>query len=852
MDSVAHRAYVEGVSELVAVAQGPPPDIAEGGVVFELPECDPGAMLRLQRELGLDSLVAQTLVRRGVADPADARRFIEGCEPHSWRELEGAEVLAERVMHHVANGGKIVVHGDYDVDGVSSTAILTRTIERVGGDVTWHVPSRFDDGYGLSAEALDRFYLRGAAFVIAVDCGITSVEEVVHAKSLGLEMAICDHHVPRGGFDGPLPDCTIVHPALGGYPFGSLCAAAVSYKLAQAIFEQAGLDPAIADQELDLVALATVCDVMPLEDENRALVKRGLAHMWRTSRPGLRALLASAGVDPLKIDSSTLGFRLGPRINAAGRMFSAEPAVELMLTDDQERAAVLARELESANHERREIEQRILAEAQALAQIQQDRFAIVVAAERWHAGVLGIVAGKLAERFRRPAIATALVDGVASGSGRTAAGFDLLGGLRDCEDLLSRFGGHRAAVGLEFAEADLAEFTNRFQAAAAKALGPSDLRRRVTVDAVADVSQMTLDSAKALADLAPFGEQNREPVVLLPGVRISGLRKIGETNDHIRCTIEGACARVGGVAFRCGGELPGNPGEINNLLVRLQQNEWRGGVEAQLLIEHAEAVVPVAQAVANPFGEPTGGEPADWLREFVAELEQPAPAPLDSDMPWWLDAGERAVFDHRSLPLLPLVAALARGGSSLAVVVDSDCPVASSVSCAVAALTASEVPVIDLGEACREARNWTCLVLAEPIADQLQARQLMRGAGSLHLAWGSAELTAARARVDRRFDLRCEVADLYRVVRDRQTIAAADLPEACRTARSGGLQARSAARALRVLDELELVRISRSDRGVQVEHASSERTSLDRSQTFQAYSALREVALKCLSSQEGL
>lgn len=838
------------MSELVAVAQSPPPDIAEGGVVFELPECNPGAMLRLQRELELDSLVAQTLVRRGVAEPADARRFIKGCEPHPWRELDGAEALAGRVMHHVAAGNKIVVHGDYDVDGVSSTAILTRTIERVGGDVTWHVPSRFDDGYGLSVEALDRFYLRGAAMVIAVDCGITSVEEVAHASSLGLEMAICDHHVPRGGFEGPLPDCTIVHPAIGGYPFASLCAAAVSYKLAQAIFEQAGLDPALADQELDLVAMATVCDVMPLEDENRAFVERGLARMSRTLRPGLRALLASAGVDPLRLDSSTFGFRLGPRINAAGRMFSAEPAVELLLTNDDQRAAVLASELESANHQRREIEQRIFAEAEALAQMQQDRFAIVVAAQGWHSGVVGIVAGKLAERFRRPAIVLVLEDGVAGGSGRTAAGFDLLGGLRECEVLLTRFGGHRAAAGLELAEADLAEFTSRFQAVAAAALEPGDLRRRVTVDAVADVSQMTLDSAKALAELAPFGEQNREPMVLLPGVRISGLRTMGETNAHVRCTIEGPSSRVSGVAFRCGGELPGTPGEINNVLVRLQRNEWRGGVEAQLLIEHAEAVEPIVLNVADSLGEPAGDETAVWLTEFVAALEQPAPAPLSSDTPWWLEAGEREVFDHRGLPLLPLVAALARGGSPLAVVVDSEGPVARPVSSAIAALTASELPVINVGEACRGALELSCLVLAEPIADLAQAQQLIKGEGSLHLAWGSAELTAARARVDRRFDLRGEIVDLYKVVLDHQTIAAADLSEACRAARPGGLRASSAARALRVLDELQLVRISRSDRGVQVEHASSERTSLDRSQTFQAYSALREVALKCLSSQE--
>jgi single-stranded-DNA-specific exonuclease len=294
---------------------------------------------RLAAGLGVSRPVGAILARRGFATVEDARGFLEAEERHDPLTLPGVPAAAELIVGHLRRGSRIAVFGDYDVDGVCSTAILVRTLRALGGDPVWELPSRFDEGYGLSTAAVERLARRGVGLLVTVDCGITAVEQVAAAKGAGLDVVVTDHHRP----DESLPDCVVVHPALGAYPCPELCAAGVVLKLCEALHAAAGGDQSAAEEHLDLVALATVCDLVPLRGENRRIVRHGLVAIARTQKPGLRALMSVAAVEPAELTEHSLGFRLGPRINAAGRMRRADAALELLLTEDGGRAAEVGR-----------------------------------------------------------------------------------------------------------------------------------------------------------------------------------------------------------------------------------------------------------------------------------------------------------------------------------------------------------------------------------------------------------------------------------------------------------------------------------------------------------------------------
>ncbi len=367
---------------------------------IDLAPCPPGAVAALERELGVSAVTAQVLVRRGFADAASARAWLAADEVHAPSAFAGMDAAVALISDHVARGSRIVVHGDYDVDGVCSTAILVRALRSLGAEPAWYLPSRSEDGYGLRAHTVDRLAAQGTALLITADCAITAVDEVARARAAGMDVLVTDHHSPRA--DGRLPDAPIVHPLVCGYPFADLCAAGVAVKLAEA------LGASTAGEDLDLVALATVADVVRLHGENRRLVREGLQALRTTRKPGLRALLSVARCDPLRLDASTIAFRLAPRINAAGRLARADAGLELVLTEDAARAEVVAEELDRVNVERRAVEQRMLWEADAQAREQAGAHAIVVAAAGWHPGVAGIVASKLVERHHRPAVVIAL------------------------------------------------------------------------------------------------------------------------------------------------------------------------------------------------------------------------------------------------------------------------------------------------------------------------------------------------------------------------------------------------------------------------------------------------------------
>src|SRR5690348_9040997 len=329
---------------------------------WTLADCPPHAQAELARALGVSTVTAAVLARRGLLDPDDARRFLEGEQPpHDPFLLGDMEAACERLRAAIAAGRRICIHGDYDVDGISATALAVLLLRELDADVDWHLPSRFEEGYGVSRDTLGRLADEGCGLVLTVDCGITAVEEVAEARARGLEVIVTDHHRPGE----TLPDCPIVATRPSDYPFPELCGTGVVYKLGQALF---GVDSEIPKRHLDLVALATIADVVPLLDENRSLAIAGLRALARTQKPGLQALMKVAGVDPAAADAGAVGFRLGPRINAAGRLGHPRAALELLLTDDKDEARQLAARLEDLNRDRQAVEQPIFREA--IAQIE--------------------------------------------------------------------------------------------------------------------------------------------------------------------------------------------------------------------------------------------------------------------------------------------------------------------------------------------------------------------------------------------------------------------------------------------------------------------------------------------------
>ncbi len=562
---------------------------------FEIAACEPEQVHELSRALGVSGALAQVLVRRGFGDTAGARAFLEAAEEHSPERFEGIAVAVGVVLAHLRDGLRITIHGDYDVDGICSTAILVRALRELGADVDSYLPDRAADGYGLSEATVRRLAARGTRLLITADCAITAVEEVALAQELGMEVIVTDHHSPRA--DGALPATPIVHPALCGYPCRELCATAVAYKLAQALFAACGRDAAELERDLDLVALATIADVVELVGENRTLVRRGLRALAATTKPGLRALMSVAAVDPSRVSERAVGFALAPRLNAAGRLYRADAGLELILTDDHARAAQIAQELDAANRERREVETRIRFEAEAQMDALGERAAYVLASEDWHAGVIGIVASRLVERSGRPVVMIALDGETGKASGRSIEAFDLLGGLTACAEHLLRYGGHRAAAGLEIERERVDAFAAALDAHAGSVLGAGDLVAVERVDAVVSGDELGMTLAEELATLAPFGRGNPGVSLMLADARFADARPMGE-GKHVRFTVESGGARARAVAFGNGGRLPVADGEAARATFTLEVNEWNGVSEPRLVLRRAEAVASAGDAPA--------------------------------------------------------------------------------------------------------------------------------------------------------------------------------------------------------------------------------------------------------------
>ncbi|MGH2852964.1 MAG: single-stranded-DNA-specific exonuclease RecJ [Solirubrobacteraceae bacterium] len=593
---------------------------------FQIAPCPEPQLRALQRALGVSGALAQVLVRRGLADPERARAFLAADAEHPPAAFAGIDKALTAILAHVRAGTRITVHGDYDVDGICSTAVLVRALRALEADVDWYLPDRANDGYGLNPKTVERLAARGTRLLVTADCGIAAVAEVRLAQALGIEVVVSDHHAPRA--DGALPQAPIVHPAVCGYPCPDLCATAVAHKLALALWEApasqgpASHGPGAAGgrapttfpgaryhprEDLDLVALATIADVVPLLGENRTLVRRGLRALAGTAKPGLRALLAVARSSAGEVNERTVAFALAPRLNAAGRMHRADAGLELVLTEDPARAQQIAAELDRANHERRHVETRIVFDAERQVAELGERPGYVLAGEGWHPGVIGIVASRLAERHHRPFVLIALDGETGRGSGRSIAGFDLLGALDACAGDLVRHGGHRAAAGLEIERGRVQGFAAAFAAHAERVLSAEALARTERVDAVVQGGELGMELAEELQALAPFGCANPAVALLVRAAKFADRKAMGE-GRHVRFTVLADGARARAVAFGSGASLPVPDGAPADATFALEVNEWRGVSEPRLVLRHAQPAEGLDPEVGKRESESGTGE----------------------------------------------------------------------------------------------------------------------------------------------------------------------------------------------------------------------------------------------------
>lgn len=559
------------------------------------------------------TLVERVLRARGLADGTAREAFLNPTlgQLHDPSLIPHLDTTAQRLLDAARAGEPVVVYGDYDADGVTAAAVLVRALRMLapGAPIEAYIPHRIEEGYGLNRGALEELAAGGARVVVSVDCGVTAVEEARVAKELGLELFITDHHNPPASL-GDLPDAVVVHPRHpeSAYPFGELCGAGVAFKVAWRCATLAAggerVSPAVREALLDLLGLAalgTVADVVPLVDENRAITAFGLRRLAAARVTGVRALMRASEVERAGMDAEAAGFRIAPRLNAAGRLGHAREALELLLTEDEDRADELAGRLDALNTQRREIERTIADEAAARAEAggmtgEDGARAIVLADPGWHAGVIGIACSRLVERFGRPVVLMQERDGVCYGSCRSIDGYDICAALGACGAHLTTFGGHAMAAGLSLPAGSVEAFTAVLWAHAAGAIGTDDLAPAARYDTEATADEVTVEQARALGALAPFGRSNPAPVLLVRGLELAeDARVMGAGGRHAQLRLGASGRAVRGVAWGWGERAPGlRRGTTLDVLGKLKVNEWRGRRTAELEIVD---VRPVGAAV---------------------------------------------------------------------------------------------------------------------------------------------------------------------------------------------------------------------------------------------------------------
>lgn len=556
----------------------------------------------VQRRLGAyHPILAQLLYNRGQDTPEKARLFLEGGDDtlHNPFAMHGMSDAVARIRHAIRRGELIAVYGDFDADGVTSTALLTQALQALGGRVRPYIPNRVDEGYGLNINALDTLRDEGVRLVVTVDCGIRSLEEVAHGRRIGLDMIVTDHH----SVGEELPDAlAVLDPKIdarlraengrhSGYPEDMLAGVGVAYKLADALVRaeasQTRREPALKLSDLlDLVALGTVADLVPLDRlENRELVRRGLEVLNRAQRPGLFELAQVAGVQPGKIDTTAIGFMLGPRINAAGRLASAMIAYELLIAE-MPHAGQYAQRLQALNEERqiKTLEALAIARERALRDGLDKTPLIFDAGPEFEAGIVGLVAGRLSEEFYRPAVVVEQGETESRGSCRSIPGFDITRALDECADLLLRHGGHAQAAGFTVRNENLPALRERLQAIAERALAGQDLRPELLADAEVRLSDLTLELAYEVQRLEPTGTGNETPLFITRGLYVTDRRRVGRDGSHLRLRLSDGLRFIEAIAFKQGNGSEQIPAEVD-VAFHLELNEWNGTIRLQLNVQ---------------------------------------------------------------------------------------------------------------------------------------------------------------------------------------------------------------------------------------------------------------------------
>jgi single-stranded-DNA-specific exonuclease len=540
---------------------------------------------KLQQELAVSPLVASLLVNRGFESVEAARSFLYTNDQsfHDPFLLKDMEKAVTRIKTAIQQQEKIFIFGDYDADGVSSTTVMMKTLRDLGANVQYYIPNRFTEGYGPNEPAFRYAAECGVSVIITVDTGIAALHEAQVAKELGIDLIITDHHEP-----GPaLPDAfAIVHPKLedSTYPFRELAGVGVAFKLAHALYGS------IPTHLLDIVVIGTVADLVSLTGENRLIVKHGLLKMKNTTNVGLRALFKLTGVNPTTINEETIGFMLGPRINAAGRLESADIAVDLLLTEDPDEAMSIAEEMEQLNKQRQAIVNKITEEA--IKEVEEhypisENSVLVIGKEGWNAGVIGIVASKLVERFYRPTIILSFDQekGLAKGSARSIVGFDLFKNLSTCREILPHFGGHPMAAGMTLKLDDVAELRERLNTLAFQQLTKEDFIPVVNIDCAVALDEIDLTAIEQMQMLSPYGVDNPKPKVMIDSVGLSTIRKIGSEQNHLKVTLEEQATKLDGVGFGLG-HLCDHISPYSKLSVigELSINEWNNIRKPQIFL----------------------------------------------------------------------------------------------------------------------------------------------------------------------------------------------------------------------------------------------------------------------------
>jgi single-stranded-DNA-specific exonuclease len=594
---------------------------------WNLARPDPASAADLAARLKTSPLLAQVLLNRGLREPQECNDFLRPSlrAMHDPALLPNLTRAAERIARAVRDREKIVIYGDYDVDGITATAILWHAIKTLGGVVDYYIPHRIEEGYGLNAEAIEQVCGDGAKLIISVDCGVTAVEQVKSACDRGVDVIITDHHEWKcGGLADHglgeataaldtrpplLPQCyAVVHPRLPHdgppYPNGLLCGAGVAFKLAWGVGKAVTGADRVSDEfraflmnAMALAALGTIADVVPLVGENRIIAHQGLIGLRESKLTGLRALIASAGLQQGQtVDSFDVGFKLAPRLNACGRMGHARLAVEMLTTAGEAKAKEIATYLEQQNRARQAIERKIL--QQAVEQVTEQKLdadgscAIVLGREEWHPGVIGIVASRLVDRYHRPAIMVALDNGHGQGSGRSIAGFHLSRALEACAEHLDTYGGHEMAAGLKLQTSKFEDFRRQFCVHAGSVLTPEMLVPELRLDCVADLTHFTEALVTDLKRLGPFGHGNRRPVLCCRGLEVvAPPRRVGASGDHLQLLVrQGAAGQpIKCIAFGYGPLFDRlTPGTAIDLAVEPSINEYNGRRSVELEVKDVQ------------------------------------------------------------------------------------------------------------------------------------------------------------------------------------------------------------------------------------------------------------------------